>query len=109
MQYQRGFAGAVRSEKRNPLAAVDREVDAKQRLESIGIGERETIYIERGVGQSGTQRGRGAGWTGPPLELVHDINQAAVQTAAAANGSDRVMTHSDAEARPSLNSGIAPL
>ena len=46
MQHQRGLAGAVGAEQRDPLALVDVEVDAVQGLVAVGVGERDSLQVE---------------------------------------------------------------
>ena len=46
VQHQRGLAGAVGAEQRDPLAAVDVQVDAEQRLVAVGVGEGEAADVE---------------------------------------------------------------
>ena len=47
MQYERGLAGAVRAEQRDPLAALHGEVDAEQRLPPVGVGEHQPLDLNR--------------------------------------------------------------
>ena len=49
MQDERGLAGAVRPEQCDPLTTLDREVDTEQRLPPIGIGEDQTLDMDRGT------------------------------------------------------------
>ena len=46
VQHQRGLAGAVRPEQRDPLALVDVQVDAEQRLVAVGVGVGEAADVE---------------------------------------------------------------
>ena len=46
VQHQRGLAGPVRPEQRDPLAARDGQVDAEQRLVSVGVGIGEVAHLE---------------------------------------------------------------
>ena len=46
VQHQRGLAGTVGAEQRDPLAAVDVQVDAEQRLVAVGVGEGEPADVE---------------------------------------------------------------
>ena len=46
MQHQRGLAGAVGAEQRDPLAAVDVQVDAEERLVAVGVGEGQAADVE---------------------------------------------------------------
>ena len=46
MQHQGGLAGAVGTEQRDPLALVDVEVDAEERLVAVGVGERQALDVE---------------------------------------------------------------
>ncbi len=48
VQHQRGLAGAVGAEQRDPLALVDVQVDAEQRLVAVGVGEGEAPDVEDG-------------------------------------------------------------
>ncbi len=51
MEHQRGLAGAVRAEQRDPLALLDVQVDAVERLVAVGVGEGEAADVEdRGHG-----------------------------------------------------------
>ncbi len=54
MQDERGLAGAVRPEQSDPLAALDGEVDAEQRLPAVGIGEDQTLDVDRGTAHKPT-------------------------------------------------------
>ena len=46
VQDEGGLAGAVGAEQRHPLAAVDVQVDAVQRLVAVGIGVRQAADVE---------------------------------------------------------------
>ena len=48
VEHQGGLAGAVGTEQRDPLAAVDVEVDAEERLVAVGVGEGEVLDVEHG-------------------------------------------------------------
>ena len=48
VQHQRGLAGAVGAEQRDPLALVDVEVDAVERLVAVGVGEGQAADVEDG-------------------------------------------------------------
>ena len=48
VQHQRGLAGAVGAEQGDPLAAVDVQVHAEQRLVAVGVGEGEAADVEDG-------------------------------------------------------------
>ena len=48
VQHQRGLAGAVGAEQRDPLARCDVQVDAVQRLVPVGVGERQPADVEDG-------------------------------------------------------------
>ena len=43
MQHEGGLAGAVGAEQRDPLATLDGEVDAEQRLVAVGVGEGQAL------------------------------------------------------------------
>jgi hypothetical protein len=47
VQDQRGLAGTVRAEQRDPLPSLDSEVDTEQRLPPIGIGEHQPLDLNR--------------------------------------------------------------
>ena len=46
VQHQRGLAGAVGAEQRDPLAPVDVQVDPEQRLVAVGVGVGEAADVE---------------------------------------------------------------
>ena len=48
VQHQRGLAGAVGPEQGDPLARVDVQVDAEQRLVAVGVGVGEAADVEDG-------------------------------------------------------------
>ena len=48
VQHQRRLAGAVGAEQGDPLAPVDVQVHAEQRLVAVGVGEREAADVEDG-------------------------------------------------------------
>ena len=48
VQHQRGLAGAVGAEQGDPLAPVDVQVHAEQRLVAVGVGEGEAADVEDG-------------------------------------------------------------
>ena len=48
MQHERGLAGAVGPQERDPLTLLDPEIDAVQRLVAVGVGEREPPDVENG-------------------------------------------------------------
>ena len=48
VQHERGLAGAVGAEQRDPLALVDVEVDAVQRLVAVGVGVGDALQVEDG-------------------------------------------------------------
>ena len=90
VQDQRGLAGAVGPEQRDPLALGDRQVDAKQGLVAIGVGE----------GQAGHLQGRGLG---------HEAIQAALAVMSAAKGSTAAVAQADAVAGRASISGSDPV
>ena len=45
-EHERRLAGAVRAEHGDPLAGARREVDAAQRVVTVGVGEREVAHLE---------------------------------------------------------------
>jgi hypothetical protein len=54
VQDERGLAGAVRAEQRDPLTALDGEVDTEQGLPAVGVGEDETLDVDRGAAHKPT-------------------------------------------------------
>ena len=48
VQHERGLAGAVGPQERDPLTLLDPEIDAVQRLVAVGVGEREPPDVEHG-------------------------------------------------------------
>jgi hypothetical protein len=48
VQHQGGLAGAVGTEERDPLTAVDVQVDAEQGLVAVGVGEGEPAHVQHG-------------------------------------------------------------
>ena len=57
VQDERGLAGAVGAEQRDPLAALRRQVDAEQRLVAVGVGEGEAARppATAGCARAGSQ------------------------------------------------------
>ena len=53
VQHQGGLAGAVGAEQRDPLALVDVQVDAVQRLVAVGVGVRQPCDVEDGDAHGG--------------------------------------------------------
>ena len=47
VQHEGGLAGPVRAEQRHPLAAADGQVDAEQRLTTVGVREGQAADVER--------------------------------------------------------------
>ena len=73
VQHQGGLAGAVGPEQRDPLAALDAQVDAVERLVSVGVGEREVLDEQGGGG--------------------HPSSRPDARTAAAPRGRARAVSH----------------
>ena len=90
VQDERGLAGAVRTEERDPLPRRDREIDAEQRLGAVGVGERQAGDLERG----------GVG---------HRVPQAATQIASATAGTQHAASHIAGLAAVDTNAGISPV
>ena len=57
VQHERGLAGTVGAEQRDPLALVDVQVDAVQRLVAVGVGERDALQVEDGDAHVRSSRG----------------------------------------------------
>jgi ABC-type multidrug transport system ATPase subunit len=54
VEHQRGLAGAVGAEQRDPLAGVDVQVDAVERLVAVGVGVGESTDVEDGGAHRGS-------------------------------------------------------
>lgn len=88
MEGERGLAGAIGTEERDPLALGDRQIDTPQRLPPIRVGEPETADFQH---------------------RDHEPTNAITATTTATVGATRATSHWVLVARRRSSTGISPV